>query len=120
RPIVSQFFQHVLYNTHVELETTELYMQDNSPWIGKTIADLRLVRLFRAHVIGIRQPSGKFVYAPNEDYEIKEHEVLLIVTPMVHSDELRTTAHGSATKRPDTLRRTSVISTTVRRNPLLD
>jgi uncharacterized protein with PhoU and TrkA domain len=120
RPTVSSFFKHVLFNYHDHIETTELYMQDNSPWIGKTIADLRLERLFRASVIGIRHRNGKFMYAPQGNYEIKEHEVLIIVTPMANSDELRTTAHGNENKRPDTLRRPSVIQTTIRRNPMLD
>ena len=118
RPLVSQFFQHVLYNPQVGIETTEIYMEDSGVWIGKTIADLRLGRLFRAHVIGVRHTNGTFEYAPSDNYEIKEHEVLIIVTPMVCADELRITAHGSATKRPETLRRSNVITTTVRDNPL--
>ncbi|MEM6527548.1 MAG: NAD-binding protein [Chloroflexota bacterium] len=120
RPTVSNFFKHVLFNYHEHIETTELYMQDDAAWIGRKIHDLRLERLYRASVIGVRQTSGKFVYAPQGHYEIKAHEVLIIVTPMANSDEIRMTAHGSATKRPDTLRSASVIQTTVRRNPLLD
>lgn len=120
RPSVSRFFQYVLYNEEDEVETTELYMQDNSPWVGKKLADLRLERLFRAHVIGVRHANGSFEYAPNENYEIRYHEVLIVVTPMMYADELRLSAHGNATKRPDTLRRPSVITTTIRRNPLLD
>ncbi len=117
RPSVSAFFRYVLYNHQVQLETTELYMQDDSPWIGSTIGDLRLDRLFRAGVIGVRKATGEFVYAPPRDYEIGRHEVLIIVTPMVHSDELRLTAHGSQSKRPNTLRNTSVMETTLRENP---
>lgn len=120
RPTVATFFQQTLYNRQVGVETTELYMQDNSPWIGKTIGGLRLDRLFRASVIAVRHRTGKFLYAPQADYEIKEYEVLVIVTPMIHADELRTAAHGSDSKRPDTLRRASVIQTTVRSNPLFD
>ncbi len=120
RPIVSGFFTYVLYNEDAGIETTELYMQDNSSWIGKTIGDLRLERLFRAHVIAIRQPDGKFTYTPPSERAIKAHEVLIIVTPMVHADELRLAAHGDEAKRPDTLRRTDVITTIVGRNPLLE
>ncbi|MFZ4816592.1 MAG: potassium channel family protein [Phototrophicaceae bacterium] len=119
RPTVSSFFSYVLYNYAAGIETTELYMEDNSPWIGKTIEDLRLDRIFRAHVIGVRQANGQFVYAPQVTHEIKAHEVLVIVTPMAHSDELRLTAHGSQNKRPDTLRQPSVIETAIHPNPLI-
>jgi voltage-gated potassium channel len=118
RPTVSGFFQHVLYNEIQGIETTELYMQDNSPWIGKTIGGLHLESQFRAHVIGIRQRDGKFEYAPSENYAIKPFEVLIIVTPMDHADDLRHAAHGNETRRPDTLRRSSAISTSVGTNPL--
>jgi voltage-gated potassium channel len=110
RPAVSDFFQYVLYNYQAGIETTELYMQDDSPWIGSKIEDLRLDRLFRAGVIGVRLANGQFLYAPPADYVIREQEVLIVVTPMVHSDELRLTAHGSASKRPHTLRRATVTS----------
>ncbi|MCB9457158.1 MAG: NAD-binding protein [Anaerolineaceae bacterium] len=105
RPAVNDFLQYVLFNYHVGIETTELYMQDDSPWIGKTIEDLRLTNLFRAGVIGVRRADGHFIYAPPRTHKIGEHEVLIVVTPMEHSDELRITASGSATKRPTTLRR---------------
>lgn len=120
RPTVSAFFHYVVYNPEQGIETTELYMQDNSPWIGKTLSELRLERLFRAHVIGVRRANGRFEYAPSGNYEINAHEVLVIVTPMDHADQLRLSAHGSETKRPDTLRNPSVIKTEIRRNPLLD
>jgi voltage-gated potassium channel len=110
RPAVSDFFQYVLYNYQAGIETTELYMQDDSPWIGSKIEDLRLDRLFRAGVIGVRLANGHFVYAPPADYVIRENEVLIVITPMMHSDELRLTAHGSASKRPHTLRRAAITS----------
>jgi len=112
RPAVSDFMNYVLFNPQSGLETTELYMQDNSPWIGKTIGELLLERIFRAGVIGIRQANGKYIYAPPESYAIGEHEVLIITTPMVNSDELRLIAHGTDSKRPDTLRRKSMLTTT--------
>lgn len=104
RPIVNDFMHYVLYNYHTGLETTELYMQDNSPWIGKTVADLALWSIFRAGVIGIRMANGRFIYAPPETYIIKDHEVLIVITPMSNSDDLRVAAHGGTTKRPRTLR----------------
>jgi voltage-gated potassium channel len=109
RPVVSDFLQYVLYNYRAQIETTELYMQHDSPWIGSTIEELRLDRLFKAGVIGIRSASGEYVYAPPTNHEIAAHEVLIVVTPMMHSDELRTSAHGSATRRPYTLRNLSTI-----------
>ncbi len=103
-PVVNDFLQYVLFNYQVGLETTELYMEDDSPWIGKTVGALQLVDQFQAGVIGIRKSNGSYIYAPPNDYVIKRREVLIVITPMEHSDELRESAHGSQTKRPRTLR----------------
>lgn len=104
RPAVSDFLQYVLYNRQVGIETTELYMQNDSPWIGRNIGSLELNRLYQARVIGLRLADGKYVYAPAAKHILKAYEVLIIVTPMEYSDELRNLAHGSVTKRPESLR----------------
>ena len=105
RPAVSDFLQYVVYNYHAQLETTELYMQDDSPWIGSSIETLNLTDKFKAGVIGIRKEDGTFHYAPAPDFVLKPHHVLIVVTPMKFADELRTLAHGSVTRRPVSLRR---------------
>ncbi|MBI1280265.1 MAG: hypothetical protein GC179_19220 [Anaerolineaceae bacterium] len=103
RPAVSDFLQYVVYNYHAQIETTELYMQDDSPWIGSTIADLDLTR-FKAGVIGVRKADGHYHYAPTSQFILKQNDVLIVVTPMMYADELRTLAHGSITRRPTSLR----------------
>lgn len=105
RPVVSDFLQYVVYNYSARIETTELYMQEDSPWIGSTLASLQLDSKYQAGVIGIHLANGTYNYAPPADHILQPDEVLLVVTPMRHSDELRTLAHGSATRRPATLRR---------------
>jgi len=105
RPELSAFLNYILYNYHTGLETTEIYMEDDSIWIGKTIHELNLWQRFNAGVIGIRLVDrANFVYAPPRNYLINAHEVLIIVTPMQHADELRNSAHGGAIRRPTTLR----------------
>lgn len=105
RPVVSDFLQYVVFNYHVGIETTELYMQNDSPWIGSTISDLKLREQFNAGVIGLRKENGRYFYAPPADRVLKAHDILIVVTPMRHSDQLRALAHGSLTRRPSTLRR---------------
>ena len=80
-------------------------MEDESPWIGQRLDDLRLEERFRAGVIGVRQTGGQYVYAPASDYQIGAREVLIVVTPMDQADAVRAAAHGSLTKRPYSLRR---------------
>jgi voltage-gated potassium channel len=106
RPVVSDFMQHVVYNYVARIETAELYMQDDSPWIGRSIDTLRLAQEYNAGVIGVRHGRNEsYIYAPHMDYVLQPHDVLIVVTPMDYSDELRTLAHGSSTRRPVSLRR---------------
>ncbi|GAB4309314.1 MAG: hypothetical protein Kow00117_02670 [Phototrophicales bacterium] len=104
RPVVSDFLQHVLYNYQAGIETTELYMQDNTPWIGHTIEETRLGELYKAWVIGVRQTNGRFIYAPSEKHVIQVGEVLVVITPMQHADTIRLIAHGGISQRPKTMR----------------
>lgn len=105
RPEIAEFLQHVLYNEITGLETAEFYMEDDSPWIGKTIGSLGLALRYQAGVIGIRQAnSTAFLYAPPTTYVVQPHEVLIVVTPMQYFDEMRAEAAGHKDKRPATLR----------------
>ncbi len=105
RPEIADFMQHVLYNEITGLETAELYMEDDSPWIGQSIRDLGLSIRYRAGVIGIRHSnSTDFLYAPSLDYVIQPHQVLIVITPMQYFDEMRARATGHKDKRPATLR----------------
>lgn len=105
RPELSGFVSAVLYNYQTGLETTEIYTEKDCVWIGKTISELHLGKDYDAGVIGIRQADRKtFTYAPASDYIIRNNEVLIIVTPMKHSDAIRDAAHGGAVKAPSTLR----------------
>ena len=80
-------------------------MEDDSPWIGKTIRGLALTLRFQAGVIGIRQAKSRnFIYAPPLTHVIQPHEVLIVVTPMQYFDQMRADATGHADKRPATLR----------------
>ncbi len=105
RPVISDFLQYVLFNYAAGIETAELYMEHESPWIGQTILGLGLSEQFGAGVIGLRLSSGQYLYAPPGDHLLQEDEVMIVVTPMEHSDLLRELAHGSVNKRPVTLRR---------------
>ena len=105
RPEIADFLQHVLYNEITGLETAELYMEDDSPWIGKTIQELALQMRYRAGVIGIRRANRReFLYAPPTEHLIQAHEVLIVITPMEYFDEMRANATGHMDKRPATLR----------------
>ena len=105
RPEIAEFLQHVLYNEVTGLETAELYMEHDSPWIGKTIETLDLMMRFRAGVIGIRESNSRgFLYAPPLTHVIQPNEVLIVVTPMEFFDEMRAEATGDMDRRPATLR----------------
>ncbi|HEX2907107.1 MAG TPA: NAD-binding protein [Phototrophicaceae bacterium] len=118
RPAVSDFLQHIVFNPQVGMETTELYMQDNSPWRGRTLQSLELEARYGASVIGLRLADEQYLYAPPGDHILRDHEVLIVVTPMQYSDELREQAHGSETRRPNTLRtgKTQPLSPAFRRS----
>lgn len=110
RPDISDFINAIIFNYMTGLETTELYMETTSPWIGQTVGALNVQKQFQAGIIGIRLADKKnFLYAPTHDYVIEQNQVLIVVTPMKNADEIRDVAHGSANKRPATLRRTHVL-----------
>ncbi|MGJ3238188.1 MAG: potassium channel family protein [Anaerolineae bacterium] len=104
-PELSGYMNAVLYNYQTGLETTEIYTETESVWIGQTIASLTLRERYQAGVIGIRQAEQQvFTYAPPPDYVIQAHEVLIIVTPMAYADAIRDAAYGGVIKAPSTLR----------------
>lgn len=105
RPEIAEFLQHVLYNEQTQLETAEFYMEDDSPWIGKTLRQLSLADRYQAGVVGIRRAkSARFVYAPPPDHEVQPYEVLIVITPMRFFDKMREEASGHINRRPATLR----------------
>ncbi len=105
RPEIAEFLQHVLYNEQTQLETAEFYMEDDSPWIGKTLRQLSLADRYQAGVIGIRRAkSAQYVYAPPLGHTVQPYEVLIVITPMRFFDKMREEASGHINRRPVTLR----------------
>ncbi len=114
RPDISDFMRYVLYNYTTGLETADLYIYEDSPWVGETIESLRLDRIFRAGVIGVRLADGEtFIYGPPATHVIRPNEVLIAVVPMTHFDEMRRAAMGGREVRPTTLRRADVMKSHV-------
>ena len=105
RPEIGEFLHHITYNESSQLETAELYMEGDSPWIGRSIRELELQERYQAGVIGIRQAnSARYVYAPPQDTVIQPYEVIIVITPMRYFDAMRAAATGDEHKRPATLR----------------
>jgi voltage-gated potassium channel len=113
RPIVSDFLQYVLFNYQNGLETTELYMESDSPWIGKTIGELYLGRIFHAGVLGIRLDNGRYIYNPPDTYRLKPQDIMIVTVPMNKSDLLRELAHGTRGKRTLNIRRDDWLKTSI-------
>ena len=105
RPEIANFLQHVLYNEITGIETAELYMEDDSPWIGSTIRDLSLIDALSAlaWLASGRPKDLGFEYAPPLDYVIQPYEVLIVITPMQYFDEMR--VQGRRAKRTSARRR---------------
>ena len=60
---------------------------------------------YGAGVIGIRHAnSADYHYAPPPEYVMQPHEVMIVITPMSHFDEMRADAAGDKDRRPTTLR----------------
>lgn len=104
RPVVFDFLQTILYNRFANLETTELYIADDSPWVGHTIGALRLREEFGAGVIGLRTPHGHYECTPSADTRIESGCVLMVVLPINAHDLIRSMAYGGADRRPESLR----------------
>ncbi|MBN1963133.1 MAG: NAD-binding protein [Anaerolineae bacterium] len=111
RPIVTDFFQHVVFNRETGIETTELVVRHDSPFIDQPLHATDLATAYDAHVIGIRSADGRFTYAPAPDRVLRARDVLIVVLPMRHSDDLRARWHGTASGR---------LSTTTLEMPVVD
>lgn len=114
RPVVSDFITYVLYNRLTHLETSELYIDDTSPWVGRQIGDLDLQTKYEGRVIGARLTDDTFVYAPPPQFRVEAGHVMLIVTTMERFDSLREDAYGSANRRPKSFRTAKPASATYR------
>jgi hypothetical protein len=67
RPAVSDFLQHVLFNCREGIETTELYMQDDSPnWVT---LELKLRRTFNAVWLGTIGKWTVYLYSTRIVYD---------------------------------------------------
>jgi len=104
RPVVSDFMNYVLYNRATGLETTELYIEDDSPWAGRSIASLEITRDYEARIIGVRLPNTQLIYTPRGSHIIESGQVIIAITTMQKSDTLREFAYGAARRSPQTLR----------------
>lgn len=104
RPVISDFMNYVLYNRATGVETTELYIEDGSPWAGRSIASLQVWRDYDARIIGVRRSDTAMTYSPAESYIIQPGDVVIAITTMQKSDPLRDFAYGEAQRRPQTLR----------------
>ena len=81
RPAVNDFFNSILFDQKTHHQITQLELEDDSPWIGKRISDLKLREKYDAGVIGIRLETGDFVHAPGSNRILREDEIILGVAP---------------------------------------
>ncbi|MBK9122501.1 MAG: hypothetical protein IPM16_05175 [Chloroflexi bacterium] len=114
RPVVSDFITYVLYNPLTHLETSELCIDETSPWVRRQIGDLDLQTKYEGRVIGARLTDEMVVYAPPPQFRVEAGHVMLIVTTMERFDSLREDACGSANKRPKSFRTAKPASATYR------
>jgi len=107
RPTLRQFIVHTLFNPQTGLETSEIYVEPNSSWVGKTLADLSLRERFEAGVIGVHQAGQVgFEYAPPDDYRVQSEDVLIAILPMSQVEAVRAEAYAhSSNSHPSNLRR---------------
>jgi len=107
RPTLRQFIVHTLFNPQTGLETNEIYVEPDSPWVGQSLAELRLRERFEVGVIGVHQADQVgFVYAPPDDYRVQSQDVLIVIVPMSQMEALRAEAYAhSSGSRPSRLRR---------------
>jgi voltage-gated potassium channel len=77
RPAVNDFFDSILFSQKSHFQTTQLQLWDDSPWIGQRLGKLGLRERYEAAVIGLRLEDGSYVYAPGEDYYLKENEIVI-------------------------------------------
>jgi len=80
RPVVSEFFSSLLFdNPANSAHIIQVFMYDDSPWIGRSLGEVGLREKYGAAAIGARRDDGTFEYVPGDDYVLLEEVVLIVV-----------------------------------------
>ncbi len=100
RPAVNDFFSSILFDDKMsQPQVVQLFLYDDSPWIGQRLRDLTLRERYEAGVIGIRDDSGQFIYAPDANYQLGEDDVMLVVTKVAYIPDIQNECRAGTQRR---------------------
>ncbi|MDC1105348.1 potassium channel protein [Prolixibacteraceae bacterium] len=92
QPDVVEFMEYVLLQSNKDVALEEVgcdYMC--RMFEGRTIDELKKVDVSGINIVGIKQKSGKYIYNPQNNYELERTDKLFVLGSVVQVSEFRTT-----------------------------
>lgn len=79
RPCVVGFLDLMLRDQVKSMRVDEISVRADSPWVGKTLQEIKLHSHFDLLALGLRKPSGEMKYNPQGDAELSAGDVLVVM-----------------------------------------
>jgi len=79
RPNVVDFIEIATKRGHIDLQMEEIFIPDQSPFVGKNLLDAGLRKDTGVIIVGIKKASGKMVFNPNSHSVIEARDTLIVL-----------------------------------------
>jgi voltage-gated potassium channel len=96
RPVASDFLDLVTHSGQVDFSLYELAIPENSPLVGKSIAQADVRGTTGALILAIRRSNGAFDLQPRADSVIEKNDVLVVIGTQEQFDSLENAVHGKS------------------------
>ena len=89
RPEVTRFLDHILRDSERTLRVEEIFVGEESPFMGKRLAESDIRRHAEVLVIAVRDVQGTYHYNPGAAYLIRAGETLIVIGSPAQVRDLR-------------------------------
>lgn len=81
RPNVVDFIEIATGREHLDLQMEEIYIPEQSPFLGQNLQDAGLRRETGVIIVGIKKASGKMVFNPGSSSRLDARDTLIVLGP---------------------------------------
>jgi voltage-gated potassium channel len=88
-PLVSNFLNKIAFGERMDIDITEVYIDENSWIVGKALKDIHLRKNTKTTVVAIVKPDGKMDISPSGESVIKSGYTLLLLGKPEHIEKAK-------------------------------